>query len=60
MSTSFGCKCPERKKPISERDWVVTERNWNSGAFVRNGGEYSDYSYVKCLQCGNGGRLALP
>lgn len=56
MSVGFGCKCPERSKPVGERNWVVTEYKWNSGAFVTTGGEYSDYSEIRCLQCAARGR----
>lgn len=56
MAVGFGCKCPERKKPVRERNWVVTEYKWNSGAFVTNGGEYSNYSEVRCLHCCARGR----
>jgi len=56
MAVPFSCKCPERKKPVSERAWVVTEYQWNSGAFVKKGGEWSQYSEVRCLECGNRGR----
>lgn len=56
MGVGFGCKCPERSKPVGERDWVVTEYKWNSGAFVTAGGEYSDYSEIRCLQCAARGR----
>ena len=56
MAVHFGCVCPERKKPIKEREWVVSQRNWNSGSFVKEGGEWSRYSDVRCLQCGAIGR----
>ncbi|ENM5835055.1 hypothetical protein NTH44_003147 [Vibrio metoecus] len=56
MGVGFGCKCPERSKPVHERDWVVTEYKWNSGAFVTAGGEHSDYSEIRCLQCAARGR----
>jgi hypothetical protein len=49
MSTSFGCNCPERKKPIEQREWYVTEYKWNSGAFTSGHGERSEYSSVWCL-----------
>lgn len=56
MGSPFNCKCEERKKPVDERAWVVTEYKWNSGAFVKDGGEFSDYSCVRCLECGAQGR----
>jgi hypothetical protein len=56
MSVAFGCKCPERKKPVRERNWVVTQRYCNHSAF--NGYHYtpSDYSTVVCLSCRRSGR----
>lgn len=48
--------CDERSKPVSERNWVVTQRYCNHSAF--NGYHYtpSDYSTVQCLSCGATGR----
>ncbi len=46
MATPFSCKCEERKKPLSERHWIVVEHKWNSGRFVKAGGEPSDYSTI--------------
>ena len=56
MAVSFSCKCEERKKPIAERKWVVSERYCNHSAF--NGYHYtcSNYSTVRCLECGAVGR----
>ncbi len=48
---SLACSCPERKKAISERNWVVTQYQWNSGAFVAGDGEWSQYSTVWCMSC---------
>lgn len=56
MAVPFNCKCPERKKPIEKRAWVVTQYKWNTGAFVKDGGTFSNYSQVRCLKCGNTGR----
>ena len=56
MAVGFSCKCPERKKPVKQRNWVVTQYKWNSGDFVVDGGEYSDYSEVRCLSCCSRGR----
>ena len=56
MSVSFHCHCPERRKPIAERNWGVVQRNSRCSAFdgyhVRN----SDYSSVVCLSCRATGR----
>lgn len=51
MAVSFGCHCPERQKPVTERAWVVIARECNHSAF--NGWRYepSDWSEVFCLGC---------
>lgn len=56
MAVSFRCKCVERKKPIAERQWLVTQRYCNHSAF--NGYQYtpSEYSTVICETCGAAGR----
>lgn len=56
MAVSFGCKCPERKKPIEKRAWRVVQRQCNHSAF--NGYHYtpSDWSHVVCLKCQATGR----
>lgn len=48
MSSGQCCRCPESKKPIRDRNWVVTRRYCNYSAF--NGYHYtpSDYSTVRC------------
>ncbi|WP_299076607.1 hypothetical protein [uncultured Paraglaciecola sp.] len=56
MAVSFACNCAERKKPIKDREWYVTQRNWNSGAFTSGAGEPSDYSQVWCVSCHTTGR----
>lgn len=56
MSVGFSCKCPERAKPVEQRNWVVTTYKWNYGRFVKAGGEPSDYSEVRCLSCSRIGR----
>lgn len=56
MAQSFYCKCPERKKPVDQRNWVVRVYRWNFSKFVKAGGEYSDYSTVQCKSCGAVGR----
>ena len=48
MSESFGCKCEERKKPISLRKWVVWARFCNH-AFNGYKRAPSKYSTVLCL-----------
>lgn len=56
MAASFNCKCPERNKPISERNWTVLVHKWNYSRFVKKGGEPSDYSTVCCNKCSGCGR----
>ncbi|BAV81123.1 hypothetical protein [Vibrio phage CKB-S2] len=56
MGRGFSCKCEERQKPAEQRQWVITQYKWNSGAFTAGDGEYSDYSRVVCLSCGASGR----
>lgn len=51
MSASFRCKCPERKKPVAERNWVVIERNCHYSAFAGYRYTYSEYSFVFCKSC---------
>jgi hypothetical protein len=51
MSGGPSCKCPEKKKPITQRAWLVIDRLCNYSAF--NGRHYtpSDYSHVVCVEC---------
>ena len=51
MSGGTVCSCPEARKPIKDRAWMVTARMQNSSAF--NGGRrtYSQYSAVRCTAC---------
>lgn len=46
-----ACKCGERDKPVSERAWVVWQRNCNQSAFNGYRRTYSDYSSVRCISC---------
>ena len=56
MSKPFNCHCPERKKPIQQRAWVVTQRRCHHSAFSGYHRTPSDYSTVHCLVCGACGR----
>lgn len=51
MSGGTSCKCPESKKPVAERGWMVTQRHCNHSTF--NGGRktYSKYSALRCAGC---------
>lgn len=51
MSQSFGCKCPERAKPMAERAWFVIQRNCHFSAFSGYHQTFSDYSTVVCQSC---------
>lgn len=52
MSQGTSCKCPESKKPVAERRWVVLQRNGNASAFNGYRWTYSDYSCLQCHICG--------
>lgn len=56
MAVSFYCKCPERRKPLAQRDWTITQYRCNYSAF--NGYHYtnSDWSALRCNACGACGR----
>jgi hypothetical protein len=53
---SFNCHCPERKKPVDQRAWVVTQRLGNASAFNGYRWQPSDWSSVFCLGCHAFGR----
>lgn len=52
MSQGTSCKCPESKKPVTERRWVVLQRNCNFSAFSGYSYTPSAYSAVQCHACG--------
>ena len=56
MAPSFSCHCEERKKPVHERNWVVTQRHCHHSAFAGYHKTLSDYSTVRCKTCGASGR----
>lgn len=56
MAHHFDCKCPERKKPVEERNWVVVQRNCHHSAFAGGRRTPSDYSTVRCRSCLKVGR----
>jgi hypothetical protein len=53
MSGGTVCKCPESKKPITERRWRVTARYCNYSAFSGYHWTPSNYSEVRCSECRN-------
>ena len=53
---SFNCNCSERKKPVKQRNWSVTKYYCNYSAFNGYKLTLSDYSEVKCKNCGAIGR----
>ena len=56
MSVSFGCRCPERRKPVGERRWVVVMRQCHYSTFSGRRYTPSDWSLIRCLNCGAVGR----
>lgn len=52
MSQGFSCKCPEKNKPISKRNWFVLQRECNFSAFSGYHYTPSAYSGVRCMSCG--------
>lgn len=49
--TGGVCKCPESKKPITERKWFVLDRECNHSAFNGYARTPSAYSCVHCNEC---------
>lgn len=52
----FSCHCEERRKPVTERRWVVLQRLGNASAFNGYRWQSSRWSLVACLNCGASGR----
>ena len=52
MSQGTACKCPEIKKPVAQRHWVVLQRRCNYSAFNGYHCTPSEYSAVQCHECG--------
>lgn len=52
MSQGAACKCPESKKPVAQRHWVVLQRRCNHSAFNGYHWTASEYSSVQCHECG--------
>lgn len=51
MSQGVACTCPESKKPVKDRAWMVTQRNQRCSAFDGYHPRWSDYSCVRCRVC---------
>ncbi len=51
MSGGPACSCEERKKPVRDRNWMVTMRRYNCSAFNGYHETSSEYSEVWCLSC---------
>lgn len=51
MSQGASCKCPESKKPIAERAWIVIQRNSRCSAFDGYRKMFSPFSCVRCREC---------
>jgi hypothetical protein len=51
MSGGCSCKCEQSRKPLSERTWVVLQRNCNHSAFSGYRRTPSRYSSVRCTSC---------
>lgn len=60
MSGGTVCKCPESKKPIAERAWVVYQRNQRCSAFDGYRVMYSEWSAVGCNKCSACWRTKAP
>jgi hypothetical protein len=56
MAVTFGCRCPERKKPVAERNWRVSQYQCHHSAFSGYHWTPSEYSTVFCLNCNAVGR----
>lgn len=46
------CKCPESKKPIDQRAWVITQYKCHYSAFNGYKKTDSDFSLIRCNSCG--------
>jgi len=51
MSGGTACKCEEKKKDISARNWVVFQLKCNHSAFNGYHRTPSDWSSVGCNNC---------
>jgi hypothetical protein len=51
MSGGIPCRCDERKKPIDQRAWVITQYHCNHSAFNGYHHTSSDYSGIQCERC---------
>ena len=51
MSGGLACRCPESKRPIPKRNWLVLQRHCNYSAFNGYRYTYSDYSCLQFVSC---------
>lgn len=56
MSGGHACNCEERKKPAEDRNWVIIDYKCNFSAFNGWRRTASDYSSVRCVECGRAWR----
>lgn len=52
MSGGNVCMCGESKKRIENRNWVIVDYKCNFSAFNGWRKQPSDYSSVRCVECG--------
>lgn len=52
MSGGRACSCPERSKPVDKRAWTVITMRGNYSTFNGRRFAHSDYSEVRCAECG--------
>jgi len=52
MSRESMCKCKERNRPASERDWEIIDFKCAYPAFGGHRRVKSEYSGIKCNSCG--------
>ena len=48
MSSSFGCNCGERKKPLALRNWVISQYRCNHSAYNGYRRTPSEWSRLTC------------
>jgi len=51
MSSGGYCRCPESKKPLEQRRWIVWQYRCNHSKFSGGHQTPSDYSALTCNSC---------